>query len=371
MNQLKLIDKLIGTPLCYLFGVAVRPKPLPAPNQIRRIAMIKLVAMGDLITLMPAVERIRRRYPEAEIIFLTTPAMVSLAAAFPFIDRVIPIRFSITGLLAAIHSLRDFDLVIEFDHYYRLPSLLTFWAGVPHRVGFDIPGQGRNLLLTARVRYQDELHAVENFAQLAKAVGAEITDLQLIPPNFATAAADHASMAQLLASHNMARLVVIHPGTSATAKSRRWPAAQFAKLADRLADAGYQIIFTGATEEQPIVEQILALSRYSHLSLVGQTSLGQLLELFRQAKLVVSLDTGPMHLAAASGTPTLGLFGANTPNSWGPYGSYHRAIYHGPIIPCTQQQYGKVCRHPEGYHMGDIAVDEVFQAALEMLQHPL
>ena len=102
------------------------------------------------------------------------------------------------------------------------------------------------------------------------------------------------------------------------------------------------------------------------LNLVGKTTLSQLLELFKQANLVISLDTGPMHLAAASGTPTLGLFGANTPVKWGPYGKQHQAIYHGPKVPCTQQQYGKVCNHPEGYHMKDITVNEVFDAVYKL-----
>ena len=92
------------------------------------------------------------------------------------------------------------------------------------------------------------------------------------------------------------------------------------------------------------------------------------LKKFKKAKLVISLDTGPLHLAASSGTPVLGLYGANTPARWGPYGPQHQAIYHGLPIPCTQQQYGRVCKHPEGYHMGDITVDEVLNQALTMLE---
>jgi len=240
-------------------------------------------------------------------------------------------------------------------------------AGIPHRVGFDISGQGRNLLLTKRVKYRDDIHEVENFARVAEAINSPLLEKKLVAPTFRTAEIDAQYIEAFLQKNNIQKFIAIHPGTSATAKSRRWPASKFAQLADRLYDEGYQIIFSGAKEEEPIIEKILPQSTKNHISLVSKTTLSQLLELFKRAQLVISLDTGPLHLAASSGTPTLGLYGANIPVKWGPYGPQHRAIYHGPTAPCTQQQYGRVCKHPEGYHMQDITVDEVISLVSSML----
>src|SRR3989344_3560989 len=194
MRLFKWLDKFLGTPLCYLLGLGIRVQQLP--RQPNRILVIKLVAMGDIIALLPALRAIKTRYPEAHITFLTTPAMRPLLQHSSDVDEVITLEPKVIlrpgGFLRLVRKLRQnrFDSAIEMDHYYRLPSLLTHWAGIPHRVGFDISGQGRNLLLTTRVKYRDDLHAVENFARLAQAIGANIDHLKLIPLTFATAEAD-------------------------------------------------------------------------------------------------------------------------------------------------------------------------------------
>jgi len=372
LSLFKKIDKFVGTPLCYLLGLFVRQKHLPTPDQITKILIIKLIAMGDILVILPTLRAIRGRYPNAQIYFLTTPSMQILLENSPDINGVITLNIpgDIWGIFSFISKLRRyrFDIVLELTHYYRLVSLITLFAGIPHRVGFAISGQGRDTLLTQKIVYRDDLHEVENFARIAEAIGALLVEKKLIPPTFRTGAVDAQYIQGLLRAKNIANPIVIHPGTSATAKSRRWPAKNFAELADTLATQGYQVVFTGAEEEKPIVEKILSYSTKTHTSLVGQTSLSQLLELFKQAQLVISLDTGPLHLAASSGTLVLGLYGANTPVKWGPYGSQHKAIYHGPAVSCTQQQYGRVCKHPEGYHMHNITVEEVTDIAMSMLK---
>jgi lipopolysaccharide heptosyltransferase II len=265
--------------------------------------------------------------------------------------------------ISKIRALR-FDVAIDFEQYYRLTGLIMWLAHIPYRVGFDISGQGRNTMLTTKVKYNDTIHEVENFGRLVETIGAT-KPTQLISPVFKSASADAEYIKRLLSKQ---KTVVIHPGTSSAATSRRWPAKNFAKLADALAFHGYRIIFTGADEEKPIIKKIILASQQSHTNLVGKTSLSQLLELFKQVKLVISLDTGPLHLAASTDTPVLGLYGANTPIKWGPYGRQHKAIYHGPFPPCTQQQYGRVCNHKEEYHMQNITSNEVLDTALNMLK---
>lgn len=373
----KKIDKFIGTPICYFLGLFVKEKSIPQPETIKKILIIKLIAMGDIIVILPTLRAVRNKYPNAKIYFLTTPSMKALLQSSPDVDEVITLDISRDttpwGLINFINNLNKlkFNIVLELTHYYRLVSIITFLAKIPHRVGFAISGQGRNMLLTKRIKYNDDLHEVESFGTIAEAVNAPLKNKQLISPTFNTRQEDIHYVKTWLENRNIKKFIVIHPGTSAIAKSRRWPAEKFRELADKLTEKGYDIIFSGAKEEMPIITKILSSTNKKYLNLVGKTTLSQLLELFKKARVVISLDTGPMHLSAASGTPTLGLFGANTPKKWGPYGQQHKSIYHGPDKPCTRQQYGYVCKHSEGYHMHDISVEEVLESTLNILRKKL
>jgi len=371
INLFKYIDTIFGTPVCYFFGLFNKKKEVPK-SETHNILIIKLMAMGDIIVFLPSIRALRKRYPHAKITFLTTPAMVPVLRHIPDLDEIIefgiPRDVTPWGFWHFIQKLRKlkFNVAIDVEQYYRLTGLIMWLAHIPNRIGFDVSGQGRNTMLTVSVKYNDTLHEVKNFGKLVEALGAE-GPTETISPIFNPHPEEDIQQIKSILPEP-AKTIAIHPGTSATAKSRRWAPENFAKVADVLANEGYRIVFTGAKEEEPIIKNILSYAEQNHTNLVGKTSLNQLLELFRQVRLIISLDTGPLHLAATTDTPILGLYGANTPIKWGPFGSQNRAIYHGPFPPCTQQQYGRVCKHPEGYHMGDITAQEVIDITLEMLK---
>ena len=145
IGTFKQIDKYLGTPLCYLLGIINRlnPKVSVQPDQIKKILIVKWIGLGDVILTLPTVLAIRKRYPDAKIVYFTTPRAQMPLKYISEINDIILYDITgkdkgITGLLRIINQLRreKFDIAIELAQRYRLISLITFWAGIPQRIGF-------------------------------------------------------------------------------------------------------------------------------------------------------------------------------------------------------------------------------------------
>jgi len=132
-------------------------------------------------------------------------------------------------------------------------------------------------------------------------------------------------------------LVVLHPG--ARWPTKVWPAASWARLADRLIrEKGLAVVITGSAADRELAAQIVAQMREQALNLAGRTSLAELAGIMQQARLAVTADTGPMHLAAALGTKVVAIFGPTAPGRTGPFGPGHRVVRLGlACSPCFQR----------------------------------
>src|SRR5207244_6030784 len=131
------------------------------------------------------------------------------------------------------------------------------------------------------------------------------------------------------------RIAVVHPGTGANFTLRRWAPERFAGVADYLTERGFRIVLTGVRAEADIVARVRQHMTAPAFDAIGRFSLGELLALLRRASLVISNDTGPIHLASGQGTPVIGLYGPNTPALYGARGAYAMAFYLGlPCSPC-------------------------------------
>lgn len=375
-RYLKFIDAAIGTPLCHLLGffsgdsTTVSP---PDPATVKKILTIKTVAIGDLVVALPTFKALREAYPQAKIVLLTTPRVREVVDGCPFLDEII--YFDITGRdrglggwLRLLRKLRaaNFDLVIDMEHYYRFTTLLAYLSRAPVRVGFDLPRQGRQRLFTVRVPYPIDKHEVEAFLELAGAVGGRVEKPRLV--EVAVSSDDRRIVDDWLTEHDIKAkdlTVGIHAGTSPVALARRWPPERFAALADTLVERwSARIIFTGAPEDRDLIDVIRGQMRQRALSTAGDFTLKQFAELSRRFDLFISLDTGPMHIAAAMGAKVIGLFGPNTPVKWGPYGDGNSVIYKGfECSPCTKQYLGQVSDCAKGDCMSAISLQDVVVAA--------
>lgn len=376
----RFFDKYLGTPICLSLTQLERlksffqPHPTFDPQKIKRILVIKTVALGDLILLLPTLKALKETFPEACLTLLTTPRVREVVEGQNFIDEIIYFDPTNIGSLKNIfQQLREgnFTLVVEAEHYYRFTTIISYLIGAPWRVGFALPRQGRKGLFNIRVPYRIDLHEVENFYQLAVAVGAKRKrEIKLEP--VVVSRADQEKVRDFLRKEGIQRyekLIILHPSTSPRATSRRWESEKWAELAEILHTKGFRLIISGSSAEDEAVKEVEAKLNFNPVVSAGKLNLKQFAVLLKRAVLFVGVDTGALHLAAAEGTPVLGLYGPNTPRKWGPYGVKSKTIYH-PLncSPCIRQYQGVVYNCSQNLCLQKITVEEVFQAAMELLK---
>ncbi len=376
----RFFDKYLGTLLCVSLTLFERLKgffqspPTFDPQKIEKILVIKTVALGDLILLLPTLKALKETFPQAKLALLTTPRVREVVEGQSFIDEIIYFDPTQLGSLKNIfRKLREkkFTMVVEAEHYYRFTTIIAYLIGATWRVGFALPWQGRKGLFNIKVPYRVDLHEVENFYQLAIAVGArKKREIKLEP--VAVSRHDHEKVRDFLKQEGIKRLdrlIILHPSTSPRAASRRWESEKWAELAEILRAKGFRLIISGSSAEDEAVKEVIVKLNFNPVVSAGKLNLKQFAVLLKKAVLFIGVDTGALHLAAAEGTPVLGLYGPNTPLKWGPYGVRSKTIYH-PLdcSPCIRQYQGVVYNCRQNLCVQKITVEEVYQAALELLK---
>ncbi|MEQ8768704.1 MAG: glycosyltransferase family 9 protein [Planctomycetota bacterium] len=373
----KYLDRYVGIPLCYGLAAVDSFWHLFHHDDdavpVRRILLIKLWGVGNVVMILPLVEAVRRRFPDAELHFLTLRANADLLAGRDDLAAVhtLPERpwFRSLGALLAIwlRLRKRFDVVLDFEQFARTSTILSYALGIPQRVGLDTPGQGRGLLYNARIPYRNDRHMVETFADVVRAVGVRIENPA---PSLSADSAGRGEADALVAELGERRpRVLIHLGSGDNFPGRRWPGSRFAELADRLAmERGAQIVFTGTERERALIASCRDQMSSPSFDAVGRLSLRGLVGLLEQTDLLVSNDTGPVHLASGVRCPVVALYGPNTPVLYGPRGGPHRTIYENlPCSPCLTNFNSKTstCRLPEC--MRSIETPQVFAACTDLL----
>ncbi len=313
----------------------------PAPENI---LIVKLSAIGDVIHTLPALNAIRRYYPQARITWLVEEAAASLLKGHPSLDRVLVSRRKqwLKGLagpgrvrharqvIAFFRELRDtrYDMILDFQAALKGSLLIALSRG-RRKIGF---GKGLEhqehsyLFLNEKVPAVDmEIHALTRGLMLLEKIGIPASRITY---NLPVSDRDRDEINQILDAAGIgrqAKLVVINP--VAQWKTKLWDNAKFAALADLLMKRyDVPIIFSGGPGDRPVIAAITAKMRHKALNFAGQTSLMGLAAIYERAALLVSTDTGPMHLGAAVGIPVVALFGPTAPWRTGPFGAGHRVI---------------------------------------------
>ncbi|MEU7585763.1 glycosyltransferase family 9 protein [Micromonospora sp. NPDC049230] len=352
-------------------------------EDVRRIAVLRANALGDFIFALPALDALRAAYPVAEIVLLGAPWHAKLWRDRPGpVDRVLVVppapgirapdqgeaESSMDDFLAAATG-AAFDLAVQIHGGGANSNPLMGRLGARVTVGLradDAPPLDRWL------RYVYYQHEVIRYLEVVALVGAPATT---ITPTLAVTDADRAEAARVLGPTDRPR-VALHPG--ATDTRRRWPAEHFAEVARALHEDGYEVLVTGTPAEREVVDRVVDAARVPVRPQVGTLSLGGLVGCYADCALVVSNDTGPLHLAAAVGTPTVGIFWVgNLINGASPLRGRHRPIsswtVHCPVcgVDCTPGIYPHrpgdgECPHRDSF-VTDVPVIEVLEAARELL----
>lgn len=305
-----------------------------------KILIIKPSALGDIVHSLPFLYSLRQRYPEAEIHWVVARGLQGLIEDHPMIQRLwiidkerwkelskLPQTFAQLRRLQGELRRERFDLVVDLQGLLR--SGLIAWAtGAPCRIGFREAREGSPFFYTHRVRGGREIHAAERYMKVATFLGCESSPLVFPLPPFPPRPP--------LVESLPAKYAVLAP--SAGTEVKRWPPDRFGELASRLPLLS---VVVAAGSDIALAERVAAASRGKALSLAGKTSMKELFAVIRNAKFVVSNDTGPMHIAAALQVPVFAIFGPTNPYRTGPYGQIHTIIREG--IPCSPCYRRKTC----------------------------
>lgn len=338
--------RLAATPLAAIGRVARRltpPDPAVARGSAPRILLIRPDHLGDLLLATPAAAVLQQAVPNAEIDWLVGPWSAEVARLaggpgdvltldFPGFarrpKRSAPEPYLLLVREAARLRARRYDaaLVLRPDHWWG--AMLAAAAGIPRRFGFAVPECRPYLTDTLPAPVGHVVQANQALARLAiRRLGATVTaEGATLAPRIRVSAEDAAWAADRISPNGpgdrpgdgVRPLVAIHPGTGAPVKN--WLPARWAEVARALAEAqGARIVLTGGPSEHALVEQIAAGLDPRPQTLVGATTIGQLAALFARCALVVGGDSGPLHLAAAVGTPTVRLYGPTDVREFGPW----------------------------------------------------
>ena len=332
-----------------------------------RILIVRLSAIGDCVLTVPLVHALRNMYPGAHLSWIVDERAAALLDGLAGLDEllVIPRRWhrSISSILGIRRALRrrDFDIVIDPQSLTK-SGLLSRLTGASQRICFA-PPVGRELgpwLGNVRVRPTRE-HVVEQTLQLIEPLGDHNpTNVIFNLPQYqgTDAIADFAAVCTRRASN----IAVVNVG--AGWPSKLWSAARFASVVRYLGvEHGLaSIVVWHGREREMAVDVISQSGGHGHLAPV--TSLRELATLCREAQLFIGSDTGPLHIAAAVGTPCVGLYGPTSPARCGPYGSQHRVIQPGGGVRLVRMRGGS-----ENSLMQKIRVDQVTAACEQVLQH--
>jgi 3-deoxy-D-manno-octulosonic-acid transferase/heptosyltransferase-1 len=346
------------------------------------ILIIKLSAIGDVVHTLPALNAIRRHYPQAHITWLVEEAAADLVLGHPALDEVLVSRRKtwikglksrqwlshLKALATFIETLRSrrYDILLDFQFSLKGAALIAL-TRADRKIGF---GQGLEhqehsyLVLNERIpAVSMEIHALERGLLMLNTLGivSEPIEYRLpITPEHRRHASQLLSRSELPADQPFA---AINP--MAKWESKLWIQERFATVADALQkDYRIPVVFTGAVEDRPYIDAIISRMRTKVPNLAGQTSLLALAALLQKATVMVTTDTGPMHIAAAVETPCVALFGPTASWRTGPYGPGHRVIQaRQECQPCFKRRcpLAQTC-------MGAIGVEQVLGAVEEVIE---
>ncbi|MDP6178794.1 MAG: lipopolysaccharide heptosyltransferase I [Desulfatiglandales bacterium] len=343
------------------------------PNSI---LIVKLSAIGDVVHSLPLLEVLRKNFPEARIDWVVEEESSELIQAHKGIDHVIVSRrkswqknffrkedrsAAFREIIRFFRELRseEYELVIDLQGLFK-SALLTGLSRGKRKIGASGGREGSPLVLTEQpypVGYNQ--HAVDRYLKITEYLKCSQNSWEgLIPIR----ESDRRSMDRLIHDNGIQNKIKVAINPIARWKTKLWELNRFGILADRLQkELSCRVIFTGGRDDRANIDKIIARMEEKPVNLAGQTSLKELAYLYSICGLLISTDTGPMHIAAAMDCPVIALFGPTAPWRTGPYGKGHKVIREGiECSPCFKKRCTNMAC------MDNITADRVFDAVQQV-----
>ena len=352
-------------------------------TNVKKIAVLRCGALGDFIVTLPALKAMRNAYPEAEIILLGKPwhKKFLIKNRTP-VDRVVvvPIKKGIrhenneaeneemVNSFFQVMQQEHFDIAVNFQGNGVSANPFIKRLNARCNVGLTCEQAEQ---LDRNIDFYYYQNETIRYIEVAKLIDANTSDLE---PEIKIFEQDEKEIAGLIETLNYKPFVVLQ--SCAIDIRRMWPVENYAPLADELKRKNFEVVFTGSAADRKVVEEIIASMNYSAINICGEISLGGLTALLSKAALVIGADTGPLHLARAVHTPTVGIYWAPNLINWGPVTrSIHRPVVSWQmqcplcgIVPNDPYPFepGANCDHAVSF-VKDITVEEVLKAATPLL----
>jgi lipopolysaccharide heptosyltransferase II len=353
IELLKICDALLGRFMAFCLPAS---RVTVTGAEPRRLLVIRPGGIGDAVLLVPALAAVKKLYPAADITVLAERRNAAIFDLCPAVDNLLlydrPLK-----LLAAIRG--RYDVVIDTEQWHRLSAVVARLAASTVKIGYGTNERAR--LFTHSIAYSHDDYEVVSFFRLLQPLGIGVPDTVQIP-FLSLSDSTRKRAAELLTPVASRDYLVIFPGASIP--ERRWGADRFTELARRLERKGRVVVVVGGREDVAAGELIAGASG---LNLAGRTALAETAAVMEGATLLVSGDSGILHIGVGLGVPTVSLFGPGRQQKWGPRGARHTVInHHLSCSPCTTFGTTPDCPY-QVRCMRKIAVDEVYQTSMELL----
>ena len=335
---------------------------VPDAPTIRSILVIKLRAIGDVLLSTVVLPNLRDAFSSARIDFLTEPPSVEVLRGNPFVDEVLVFDSSVMsgpGLIRMVRR-RRYDMVIDLFGNPRT-ALVTRLSRARYRVGYRFRQRAYAYNIVVEPR-GGQVHNTQFNLDALEAIGVPVVDRSV---QFRLSAEDEAYIDRFVGKEFRPGELIAGLNMGGGWYTKRWGLERYAALADRLStELEARIVLLWGPGQRADAERVQALMNVSAV-IPPATSLKQLGAMIRRCRFVVSNDSGPMHIAAAVGTPVLGIFGPTNPALQGPYGSQHMTVRKEGLecLGCnlTKCPIGNIC-------MVELSVDEVMQSVRALLK---
>lgn len=307
-----LADRYAGIPAVALLGALRGRRRLPA--SISSIGLLKAAAIGDTVLMSAAVADLRRAFPHASLVLFSTESNYEIACMLEGVTEVC--RLPISRPLAALRKWRStpMDVIFDFGQWTRAEALLSLASKTAFTVGFRTAGQYRHYGYDLAVEHSAEVHELENYRALVRTLGVQtksMPHLEALEPN-------------PLAERSY---VVCHLWPGGIGRGlKEWPLENWRQLFGELTRKGLEIVLTGSLADRNRNQECLRPDVLHNVHNVAGLDLAKTAAVLAGARLVVSVNTGIMHMAAALGSPVVGLQGPTSSRRWGPVGKKSIAV---------------------------------------------
>lgn len=356
MNRIKLLKRLdafLGRVLTCLLPRPRSASPLP----LERILFVRPGGIGDAVLLIPVLQAVQQKFPGAAIDILAEKRNAAIFGMCTVANKIL--LYDQGGLMTALRF--RYDVVVDTEQWHRLSAVVARLIRSRVKIGYGT--NERRKLFTHVVDYSHAKNEMESFFDLLRPLGFETFEVSF-QPFLTIPVQERQQTLQLLGPLALRPFIVLFPGASIA--ERRWGTEKFRQLALRLNEHGYPVAVIGGPEDQAAGEELIL--GVDGMNLAGKTSLLGSAAILEKAALLVSGDSGMLHVGVGLGIPTVSLFGSGISAKWAPKGDRHVVINKGlPCSPCTRFGYTPPC--PIGTHcLVEITAEEVLSAVLSQLK---